>query len=57
MPFAGFLCELSGEAISTDSCLACARAGAPGLEDLLIAFKVEPFDADAHSEKYEEPPI
>jgi hypothetical protein len=32
MPFAGFLCELSGEAISTDSCLACARAGAPGCE-------------------------
>ena len=32
MPFAGFLCELSGEAISTDSCLACARSGAPGCE-------------------------
>ena len=28
MPFAGFQCELSGEAISTDSCLACARSGA-----------------------------
>ena len=32
MPFAGFLCELSGEAISTDSCLACARSGASGCE-------------------------
>ncbi len=32
MPFAEFLCELSGEAISIGSCLACARSGAPGCE-------------------------
>ena len=32
MSFAGFLCELSGEAASTDSCLACACSGVPGCE-------------------------
>ncbi len=33
------------------------RDGTPGSEDVLIAFKVEPFEADAHAEKFEEPPI
>jgi hypothetical protein len=32
MPFAGFLCEHSGKAISSTSCLACASTGAPGCE-------------------------
>ena len=33
------------------------RDNTPGSEDVLIAFKVEPFDADAHGEKFEEPPV
>jgi hypothetical protein len=33
------------------------RDGSPGSEDVLITFKVGPFDADAHSEKFEEPQI
>jgi hypothetical protein len=33
------------------------RDGTPGSDDVLIAFKVEPFEADAHAEKFEEPPI
>ena len=33
------------------------RDGTPGSEDVLIAFKVEPFEADVHGEKFDEPPI
>jgi len=32
MPFSGFLCEVTGEPVSPDHCLACARKGAPGCE-------------------------
>ena len=32
MPFAGLICEASGEAITPQACLLCARSGAPGCE-------------------------
>jgi len=32
MPFKGFVCELTGDAIAPEDCLACARKGAPGCE-------------------------
>jgi CRISPR/Cas system-associated exonuclease Cas4 (RecB family) len=32
MPFAGFICEVSGESITLQVCLICARSGAPGCD-------------------------
>jgi CRISPR/Cas system-associated exonuclease Cas4 (RecB family) len=32
MPFVGFNCEVSGEPITPQTCLICARSGAPGCE-------------------------
>ena len=32
MPFKGFICEVTGEHVSPDHCLACARKGAPGCD-------------------------
>ena len=32
MPFNGFICEVTGERVTPDHCLACARNGAPGCE-------------------------
>jgi len=32
MPFVGFICLVSGESITPQACLICARSGAPGCE-------------------------
>ncbi len=32
MPFKGFICEVTGERVSPEHCLACARKGAPGCD-------------------------
>ncbi|HNT26439.1 MAG TPA: PD-(D/E)XK nuclease family protein [Anaerolineales bacterium] len=32
MPYTGFICEVTGERVTPDHCLSCARNGAPGCE-------------------------